>query len=250
MAENLKPHNEQEEQEQTTTTQWDILSQDTEAAPSTDVAETEQTAPIEAQEAEKPLELNLDDAEWDDKFAQAETFVKKGKVTAVQLTEEGLKSGAYADRDIRWDEESQSYVVDTYVMHNETNPDGTTSRVAVLENTRTVEPGFWLLTNPLQQEGDRPNNYAQEDETFQKNYEPDERSTEPGVYRAKGTAKIFRNPTGKPVFIHKWGGIQEGDKFCYFCERHTDGKTSRYLLSENDFAAYEPYEAPAEDSEQ
>ncbi len=197
---------------------------------------------IESGEIETPLELNLDNAEWDDKFAQAETFVKKGKVTAIQITEEGLKAGAYENLDVRWDEEQQSFVIDTYVMENKHHEDGTVTREVALEDTRTVEPGFWILTNPTQQEGDYPNNYPQDEATFQKTYEPDSRSDIPNTYRAKGTAKIFRNPTGKPVFIHKWGAIQNGNASCYFCERHTDGKTSRYLLSENDFAAYEPYE--------
>ncbi len=202
----------------------------------------EPTNKPEAQEAEE-LELDLDSAEWDESFASAETFIKTGRVVAVQITEEGLKNGEYADRDIRWSERLQSFIVDTHVMENNENSDGTTTRESSAETEdRVVEPGFWLLTNPTQQEGDALNNYAQSDETFRKAYEPDEHADQPNVYRAKGYARIFRNPTGKPVFIHKWGGIQKGNKNCYFCERHMDGKISRYLLSENDFAAYEPYE--------
>lgn len=236
MSETIKTKN---EQEAATADEW----QDMKPTPSESENSPSESTPDE-HESEAPLELNLDSAEWDDDFAQAETFVKKGRVTAVRLTEEGLKSGEYADRDIRWDEEKKSYVVDTWVMQEKAMPDGSKQRVAVIEDTHTVSAGDWVLTNPVQQEGDHLNNYPQDNETFTKSYEPDERSDQSGVYRAKGTAKIFRNPTSKPVFIHKWGTIQEGDAHCYFCERHTDGKTSRYLLSENDFAAYEPYQVP------
>ena len=203
----------------------------------------------EQPESVQPLELNLDDTEWDDKFAQAETFVKSGRVEAVQVTLEGLESGAYSHLDVRRGETPDSWVVDTYVMQERQNPDGSTERVAVVEDTHPIEPGYWILTNPVQQPGDHLNNYPQDAQTFAKSYEPDERSNTPGTYRAKGTVKIFRNPTGRPVFIHKWDTIQTGDESCYFCERHTDGKTSRYLLSENDFAAYEPYGVPAKDAE-
>lgn len=123
-----------------------------------------------------------------------------------------------------------------------TAEDGSTVRVAELENTRPVVAGEWLATNPTQQEGDRANNYAIPDKTFRKRYEA---TDTPGVYRGKGKARIIKSPTGRPVVIEApWGGEQNGDENCYFCavcEDETEAGISsdnRYILSENDFAAY------------
>lgn len=192
---------------------------------------------VEKQDIEK---IDLGDFEHFIAFAKAEIFAKKGKVNAEQLTREGLESGAYADKDIHYDDESGNYVVDTYVMRKK--EDG--SREAVLEDTRPVEAGMWVLTNPIQQEGDHPNNYCQKDATFQKRYEA---TDEPGVYRAKGMARIIKNETGHKVEIDDpWGTQQQGDENCYFCVPYDpenplnipEGKA--YILSENDFANYGP----------
>jgi hypothetical protein len=191
-----------------------------------------------------PSQVDLKTPEYDNKFKNAEYYIKKAKIKAEQITQEGLESGAYADRDIRYDEEQGGYVIDTYVMRERTNEDGTVERFAALEDTRPVVPGEWLATNPTQQEGDRANNYAIPDETFKKRYEA---TDEEGIYRAKGKARIIKNDTGHAVSIDApWGGAQEGDKNCYFCAVCEDGteasisQTNRYILSENDFATYVP----------
>ena len=207
-------------------------------APAFDQQAAEQARAAEVEPAFE--KISLDTPELDARFAGAEVFHKKGSISAVQITAEGLQSGAYADKDIRFDETAGEYVIDTYVMR--TKEDG--SRVAELEDTRKVEPGEWLATNPLQQEGDRENNYAIPDATFKKRYEA---SDTPGVYRAKGMARIIKNDTGRSVQIEApWGGTQEGDASCYFCapydrENPDDlAEGHRYILSENDFAAYAP----------
>lgn len=133
MSETLNLNNEQEEQN----TGWEIL--------------------------QEPEKVDLDSSEYTARFAEAPIYAKKAKIEAVQITQEGLESGAYADKDIRLD--GEQYVIDTYVMRER---DG--ERVAELEDTRSVAVGEWIATNPQQQEGDRANNYAIPDETFKKRY--------------------------------------------------------------------------------
>lgn len=196
---------------------------------------------------EQALKIDLNKHKYTAAFEKAEIFAKKGSVNAEQLTQEGLESGAYADKDIRYDEASGNYVVDTYVMHE--NEDG--SRTAELEDTRPVEAGMWVLTNPVQQEGDHPNNYCQNDTTFQKRYEA---TDQPGVYRAKGMARIIKNETGRKVEIDDpWGTKQQGDENCYFCVPYDPDhpfnipEGQAYILSENDFANYGPAAEVRED---
>ena len=194
------------------------------------------------------IQVDLKTNEFTELFKEAEIYVKFEKVDAIQVTEEGLESGVYADRDVRLgkvDEkgnylEGGKYVVDTYVMKE--NEDGT--REAVYETTNKVKPGDWVITNPKQQEDDRANNYAQTNEKFQTRYEPADKE---GVYRPKGIARIIPNPYKEPVEIDApWGGKQNGDANCYFCvpyEKEDPDKISlddRYILSENDFATYAP----------
>lgn len=183
------------------------------------------------------MKINLNEAKYTEMLAKAPIYAKKGSVQAVQMTTAGLESDAYADRDIRFDSEAGRYVVDTYVMRQ--RPEG---RVAELEDTRVVEAGEWLVTNPKQQDGDRANNYVMPDAKFRKRYEA---TDNPGVYRAKGMARIVPNDSGEDVEIDApWGGTQTGDASCYFCAPYNrdnpddlaDGH--RYILSENDFAAY------------
>lgn len=226
MSETIKSNS---EQDPNAGSEWNILTEDE----TTDAPEAHETGPVQ---------VDLKTPEYDAKFRQAEYYIKKAKIKAEQITQEGLESGAYADRDIRFDEKSGGYVVDTYVMRKETAADGTVSRVARLEDTRPVVPGEWIATNPAQQEGDHPNNYAIPDETFKKKYEATDQE---GVYRGKGKARIIKNETGRPVTIEApWGGPQGGDEHCYFCavcEDETEDSISpdnRYILSENDFATY------------
>lgn len=205
MSETLNLNNEQEEQN----TGWEIL--------------------------QEPEKVDLDSSEYTARFAEAPIYAKKAKIEAVQITQEGLESGAYTDKDIRLD--GEQYVIDTYVMRER---DG--ERVAELEDTRPVAVGEWIATNPQQQEGDRANNYAIPDETFKKRYKA---TDTPGVYRAAGMARIIKNETGNQVEIEApWGGAQEGDASCYFCAPYDPDRPDdlaegrRYILSENDFATY------------
>lgn len=186
--------------------------------------------------------INLNTEEYTNQFVAAAIYAKKGVIKAVQITEDGLKAGEYVDKDIRFDNEKGQYVIDTYVMR-ENFVEGTfCTRSAELEDTRPVEVGEWIATNPKAWETDHDNNYVIPDATFHKRYEP---TDEPGVYRAKGMARIIQNDTGEDVEIEApWGGPQNGDAKCYFCAPYykedpdnlADG--DRYILSENDFAAY------------
>ncbi len=179
--------------------------------------------------------IDLTSAAFSAQFANAPLYVKTAVVSAVQLTEEGLQSGAYSALDVRYDEKEKAYVVDTYVM--EETEEG---RKAKLENTRPVEPGMWVVTNPVQQEGDVLNNFAMDDATFKKRYEPEG----DGRYRAKGRGWIIPNDTGEEVEITPpWGGTQTGAADCYFVCAQDPAKpeergNNRYILSQNDFAAY------------
>lgn len=187
--------------------------------------------------------INLGTEEYTNQFAAAAIYAKKGVIKAVQITEDGLKAGEYADKDIRFDDEKGQYVIDTYVMRREVPVEGKGCiRSAELEDTRPVEVGEWIATNPKAWESDRDNNYAIPDTTFRKRYEP---TDEPGVYRAKGMARIIQNDTGEDVEIEApWGGPQNGDAKCYFCAPYNKdnpedlAEGDRYILSENDFAAY------------
>ena len=160
----------------------------------------------------------------------------------MQITENGLKAGKYTDKDIRFDDEKGQYVIDTYVMREIPVEGKGCIRSAELEDTRPVEVGEWIATNPKVWESDCDNNYVIPDATFHKRYEP---TDEPGVYRAKGMARIIQNDTGDAVEIEApWGGPQNGDAKCYFCAPYSKdnpddlAEGDRYILSENDFAAY------------
>lgn len=180
--------------------------------------------------------VDLQSSEYTAKFANAEIYAKKGKVNAVEVTAEGLANSQYESLDVRQDENG-GYVIDTYVMQE--NADGVRERV--YETTKSLQPGQWILTNPAQVEGDYPNNYAVDGDKFAKRYEP---TKQPGVYRARGMARIIRNETGTPVDVTpSWGGTQEGDANCYFVSTYDPDNpdeisTDRYLLDENDFATY------------
>ena len=186
--------------------------------------------------------INLNTEEYTNQFAAAAIYAKKGAIKAVQITENGLKAGKYTDKDIRFDDEKGQYVIDTYVMREIPVEGKGCIRSAELEDTRPVEVGEWIATNPKVWESDRDNNYVIPDATFHKRYEP---TDEPGVYRAKGMARIIQNDTGDAVEIEApWGDPQNGDAKCYFCAPYSKdnpddlAEGDRYILSENDFAAY------------
>lgn len=150
---------------------------------------------------------------------------------------------SYFDKDVRYDTERGTYVIDTYVMREVPRANGVGCvRTPALEDTRPVEAGEWIATNPKGWSTDRDNNYAIPDDTFRKRYEP---TAEIGVYRAKGMARIIPNFTGEAVEIEApWGGTQNGDANCYFCAPYDKENPDdlalgeRYILSANDFAAY------------
>ncbi len=187
--------------------------------------------------------INLNTAEYNHKFARAAIYAKKGVIEAVRITEAGLKSGKYASKDIRFNYKRGQYVIDTYVMRD--IPIKGTSiciRSAELEDTHPVEVGEWIVTNPKILETDRENNYVIPDATFHQRYEP---TDEPGVYRAKGMARIIQNDTGDTVEIEEpLGSPQNGDAKCFFCAPYNKdnpddlAEGNRYILSENDFATY------------
>lgn len=157
-----------------------------------------------------PLRIDLNSEAFQTKFADAEIMAKKGTVTAEQITEEGLKNGAYAD--VFYDDVDGKYKMNTYVMEGEGD-----ERHRRHENTHDVEPDMWITTNPKQQESDYPNSYPIEDKKFHKLYEA---SDEEGVYKAKGLAKLIPNDTNREVEIElpeSWGGgLMGGDKNCFF----------------------------------
>ncbi len=184
--------------------------------------------------------IDLNTQEYSKKFKKALIYVKKGVINAVQITQAGLESGEYADKGVRFDDENGRYVIDTFVM--QTNADG--ERQDVLECTRIIEPGEWIATNPKVYPTDVANNYAIPDEIFSERYES---TTEPGVYRAKGMARIIKNDTGGGVKIMApWGEAQYGDANCYFrapfdVNNPDDlAEGDRYILSANDFSTYGP----------
>jgi hypothetical protein len=114
----------------------------------------------------KEIEVDLKTPEYDTLFQNAEFYIKKKVVEAVQITEAGLEAGDYKDLDVEYDEQTDQYIITTWVMRGEGE-----ERKAEVEDKRRVVPGEWIVTNPKQQEGDRANNYPVPDETFKKRYE-------------------------------------------------------------------------------
>lgn len=195
------------------------------------------------------IKVDLKEPDYTDLFEHAEYYIKKKVVSAVQVTEAGLEAGDYRNLDVQYDESTGQYMITTWVMRGEG-----ADRHAEVEDTRRVEVGEWIVTNPTQQEGDRANNYPVPNETFIKRYEATDQA---GQFRAKGKARIIKNPTGKKVVIEApWGGPQTGDEDCYFCAMCEDetletlSKDNRYILSANDFQTYELVPGAAETPEQ
>lgn len=196
----------------------------------------------------KEIRVDLTEEAYTKRFETAEYYIKKKVVNAVQVTETGLEAGDYKGLDVEYDEETGQYMITTWVMREENG-----QRIAAIEDKRRVVPGEWIVTNPTQQPGDRANNYPVPDETFKKRYEATNTS---GRYRAKGKARIIKNPTGQKVVITApWGGDQNGDEECYFCAvcedetLETISPDNRYILSANDFATYEVVPEAAETPE-
>ena len=223
MSEQLKNN---QEDTSNVSTEWDILTEQSEAA------------------EQGPVKVDLKTPEYDARFASAEYYIKKAPVEIVPVTEEGLKNGDFADKDVSYDEEQGEYIVTTWVMSKK--EDG--SRVPEIEQTRVVKPGDWLATNPKKQESDRANNYPMSDESFHKLFQA---SDQENIYYKKVPVKMIENPTGGDVVIDDpWGKPGEGktmsgDANCRFAE---DYKGRRYIISGNDFeATYVPAEKEEND---
>ena len=196
----------------------------------------------------KEIRVDLTEAEYTERFKVAEYYIKRKMVEAVQVTETGLEAGDYASLDVEYDEATGQFMITTWVMREENG-----QRIAAVEDKRVVLPGEWIVTNPLQQPGDRANNYPVPNDTFIKRYET---TDQPGHYRVKGKARIIKNPTGqKIVTTAPWGGDQTGDENCYICAMCEDetletiSPTNRYILSANDYATYEVVPEAAETPE-
>lgn len=168
-------------------------------------------------------------------------YIKTAVVEAVQLTAEGLRGDQYRDLDVRRTDKGD-FVVDIYVMS-----DTSGKRMPTLEASQPVRAGDWIITNPLQQAGDRANHYGKSDQSFRERYLA---TATPGVYQAIGLIRAVKNPAHTNIQITAyWGKTQYGDPNCYICapvnrenlEDLAIGK--RYLISANDFATtYVPVE--------
>ncbi len=191
------------------------------------------------------MKIDLNAQEFTEEFRAATIYAKSAIVKAVQVTKDGLNSGAYAEKGVYFDEEKKTFMIDTYVMR-EVPVEGTGGciRAARFEDTHPLMPGDWIITNPKVYESDCDNNYPTDDKTFKEKYEETKNH---GFYCAKGMARIIKNHTGKEVEIEApWGGPQYGDAKCYFCapykkdEPNDLAEGERYILSENDFHTYLP----------
>jgi hypothetical protein len=77
-----------------------------------------------------------------------------------------------------------------------------------VETVNTAHPGDFIVTNPSGEQ------YILTAENFHSRYEA---TDELGVYQARGSIRVIKNPTGEPVeIIAPWGEPQFGDSDCYF----------------------------------
>lgn len=108
----------------------------------------------------------------------------------------------------------------------------------LLETTREVPAGHWIITNPGGEE------YAVSDEKFKSRYE----SIGNGKFKAKGRIRVYLNPTGENVEITApWGEKQFGDSRCYFASavgENLEPTSDRYIIGHDEFE--ETYEFPRE----
>jgi len=210
-------------------------------------------------EASQRLRVDLKAPEYDEKFEQAEQFVKTSPVVVEEVTAEGLQSGAYESKGVVKNANGE-YVLSTIVVNQSQDENGTVIRTPELENTYVLEPGNFIVTNPVWRAGEPRNHFVQKTaEKVAGLYEPAaEGDTLEGfsfgegelsgtVMRPKGYSEgaiqprpVIQNETGRKVEIEApWGGTQDGNFDCYFAQ---DGSPdNRYILSQNDFAGYIPY---------
>ena len=189
-----------------------------------------------------PVMVDLKTPEYAEQFASSGVYIKKAIVEAKQMTREDIEAlAARKEKDVRYDEGSRTFVVETYVMRERTNEEGATERCAELECISTVEPGDWIVTNPHKYDTDHENNYVIPNDMFQRNFRPVDQE---GRYRKMKKVRIIKNNTGRPVMVETIWGIMHGDAECYFCVPCSEDDEARfdqtkcYILSSNDFDFY------------
>jgi hypothetical protein len=108
------------------------------------------------------------------------------------------------------------------------------------ETVNLAERGDMVVSNPT---GEK---YVLKPDNFAKRYEATE---EDGIYRAKGLARAFQNPTGSDIqIIAPWGEPQYGDPDCMIAtvfdpENPDFIGSDRYIIGGEEFqATYAPFE--------
>lgn len=143
-----------------------------------------------------PIEVDLSLARATDLFNGASVYRKNVVITAEQV------------------EESQN--LETVLANG------------LVETTRVVPAGEWIITNPGGEQ------YAIGDEKFKSRYEKDG-----DKYRAKGLIKAIKNFTNGDVeIIAPWGEKQYGDKKCYFAvalDENGNLTKDRYIIGNDEF---------------
>ncbi len=184
--------------------------------------------------------INLDSKSYTEQFVSAPIYARKDVVHAVWVTDFGLKTEAYKKRDVVYDATSGSYVVMNYVTCSVPDENGEDCKlITKLENVQPVKVGDWVVTDATMCEACHDHNHVLSDEDFRKKYEP---TAIPGIYRAKGMARIIKNDTGDAVIVRApRGEQQEGDAECYFLAPYDPYEPTnlalgkRCVLSKEDF---------------
>ncbi|HTB48745.1 MAG TPA: PGDYG domain-containing protein [Verrucomicrobiae bacterium] len=108
------------------------------------------------------------------------------------------------------------------------------------ETVNTAEEGDLIVTNPGGEE------YVLKSDNFGKRYEATE---EEGIFRAKGMARAFQNPTGGDIKIMApWGEEQFGNAACMIATVYDPEQLNvigpdRYIIGHEEFlATYAPVE--------
>ncbi len=108
------------------------------------------------------------------------------------------------------------------------------------ETVNVAEPGDVVVTNPG---GEK---YVLKPDNFAKRYEA---TDEDGVFRAKGMARAFPNPTGAPIeIVAPWGEKQFGNPDCMIATVFDPDQpdaigSDRYIIGSEEFqTTYAPIE--------
>ena len=203
----------------------------------------------------KKIDLYSD--EYDQKFADAKEFVDLAPLVVEEVTEEGLAENLYEDKGVVKDANGH-YSLVAYEMQTRKTKDGDEIRALVAEDTYKIEAGMWILTRPVNREGEPQTHFvADEMSDVMEHYEEADRfdnlegfSFGPElprgvVVRPKGymekaiqPIQVLKNDTGMNVAINDNHGTgQKGMDDCYFVK----SGNARYLVSKDDFQSYIPY---------